>query len=172
MLLHTYTGKKFCPQSPKLEDICLEDIARSLSMTCRFNGHVQTYYSVAEHCVRLSLMDNESSPQWRLMHDAAEAYLGDMVSPVKSLLRSFHTLERTLLMEIAKRFKLDIKDYNYAVMAADMKMLATEARDIVGIDPIKDWKMKTEPLSKIIKPWSPEDAECKFLRRAKILGIK
>jgi len=172
MWMQTFTGKRICPQALKVEDINIEDIAHSLSMTCRFNGHCNQYYSVAEHCVRLSLMEDKSSPQWRLLHDASEAYIGDIITPVKSLLRTFSTLENTIHLVIAKRFGLDIKDYNYAVMSADMKLLATEARDLMNADPIKDWKMKTSPLPDKIIPWTIHGAKKKFLDRAIELGIK
>ena len=47
----TYTGVHFTPTEPKAEDIRIEDIAHALSMICRGNGHVKTFYSVGEHCI-------------------------------------------------------------------------------------------------------------------------
>ena len=80
----TFTGKKFYYLDVKPDDICIEDIAHALSNTCRYNGHCKNFYSVAEHsilcCDRGS---NWLCKIWGLLHDAAEAYIGDLVSPFK-----------------------------------------------------------------------------------------
>lgn len=69
----TYTGRTFYPFDPRPEDICIEDIAHSLSNMCRFCGHVREFYSVAEHSVRgASHLYGLNALQF-LLHDAAEA---------------------------------------------------------------------------------------------------
>jgi len=170
--MQTYTHKRILPHAPKIEDIVLEDIAHSLSLTCRYNGHTNTFYSVAEHCVRLSLIEHKSSEQWRLMHDASEAYLGDIITPVKLLLRSFRPIEQNFHSLIAQKFNLNLKDYNHQVMLAEMILLATEARDLMNVNPALDWGMKTEPLKEVIKPWPWMRAKKEFLQRAKELNIR
>jgi len=82
----TYTGKRFDTLNPKPEDICIEDIAHALSMICRFGGHCRQFYSVAQHCLLVSCNLPVEAELWGLMHDAAEAYVGDVVTPIKRLL--------------------------------------------------------------------------------------
>lgn len=72
------------------EMVSLEDIAQSLSLTCRYNGHIPSFYSVAEHSVRVSQWlysagHDEDVQLAGLLHDAAEAYVGDMVRPLKKV---------------------------------------------------------------------------------------
>ena len=81
--IETYTGKKIYPLSLSQESICIDDIAHALSQTCRFGGHTREFYSVAQHaCLVAMLVPNEFKLA-ALHHDDTEAYLGDVVSPVK-----------------------------------------------------------------------------------------
>ena len=83
----TYSGKPFFPMDPRPEEIRIEDIAHSLSMQCRFNGHTKWFYSVAQHCsIMAEAMMSDGYAEYAfeaLMHDAAEAYIGDLIRPVK-----------------------------------------------------------------------------------------
>src|ERR1700722_9509595 len=83
----TYTGKIFRPLHPDAVDICIEDIAHALSMQCRFTGHSREFYSVGDHCLWVSDVAAElGRPEdalWGLLHDASEAYLHDIASPIK-----------------------------------------------------------------------------------------
>ena len=97
----TYTNVNFYPVSPKIEDIHIEDIAHSLSMLCRANGHYSTFYSVGAHCLNCydEACARRESPRVKmacLLHDATESYLSDVTRPVKQFLdeymenRGFH----------------------------------------------------------------------------------
>jgi hypothetical protein len=173
MWIQTFTKKKVNPLSIQPEDIIIEDIAHSLALTCRFKGHCRIYYSVAEHCVRMSLIENfEGSRAWLLLHDAAETYMPDIPTPLKSIFKSAYMVEKNIQSVIAKRFNLNIKDYNYNIMLMDMRMMATEARDLMDIDPQRDWGMRAIPFKEKIIPWKWGIAEKKFLERAKELNIK
>lgn len=90
----TYTDRAFDYDDPQPSSICIEDIAHALSMICRFNGHTDRFYSVAEHSVEvanridklISRNVYEVHPdisKWAILHDAAEAYTGDVVAPLK-----------------------------------------------------------------------------------------
>ena len=87
--IQTYTGKWVNPLDVDPNQVELADIAHALAMTCRFSGHCQQFYSVAEHCVRVSLQlqlqhrHNIPLLLLGLLHDAAEAYLPDLVAPIK-----------------------------------------------------------------------------------------
>lgn len=88
--IRTFTDKKFYFLDIRPEHICIEDIAHSLSNICRYGGHCKQFYSVAEHsiacCDRMGNGEDASVRLWALLHDAAEAYIGDICKPLKTLL--------------------------------------------------------------------------------------
>jgi hypothetical protein len=100
----TFTGKHFYPYSPIVEDIDIQDIAHALSQICRFGGHCSRFYSVAEHSILVSIRCPQELKLVGLLHDAAEAYLGDVPTPLKQ--EWFQKTEHNLMMAIYKRFDL------------------------------------------------------------------
>lgn len=102
--IRTNSGIYFNLLAPTIDMVCIEDIAHSLSMQCRFGGHLKRHYSVAEHCVRVA----EALPlEYRfsgLMHDASEAYIVDVPRPAKMLLPGYKALENNIMITIAKKF--------------------------------------------------------------------
>lgn len=175
--MRTFTGKNFDPLAGKPSEIDIRDIAHSLSMLCRFNGHTSRFYSVAEHSLRVSRILPPELQAWGLMHDAAEAYLGDMVRPLKCRMPEFEEAEDRLLEIIAARFGLPWP-VPQAIWVADDILLATEFRDLMGGIPAG---LKQKPLPETIdtlrsEAWSDEaspfDFERIFLLRAEELGIK
>lgn len=88
--IYTCLGRKFDFTSPPT-DFPIEEIARPLSAQCRFNGHCKEHYSVAEHCILAAAIPSEGLTARErlsiLLHDAEEAYCGDMARPLKHLLR-------------------------------------------------------------------------------------
>jgi len=161
--IQTFTGKQFFPLNPRGEDIDIRDIAHSLAMQCRFNGHCLKYYSVAEHSVRLSLMLPKELALWGLLHDAGEAYLCDLPRPLKHQMPSYFDFEDKLLSAVAQRFDLPYP-IPQPVFDADNTMLATEARDLMA-DPPVPWNLPYEPLPEPIPPMRPAQAEQEFLYR-------
>ena len=110
--MQTYTGQKFFPLDPKPEEINIEDIAHALSQMCRFSGHTSTFYSVAQHSILCSrLAGCEEVAFAALLHDAAEAYVGDMIRPLKwngeRLGLLFCQLEDTIVHVISERFAIE-----------------------------------------------------------------
>ena len=86
--IETLSGLKVSIFEPEHDMFNLEDIATSLSHICRYNGHVPHFYSVAEHCVKVAHWIEKHTFDYDiiltgLLHDAAEAYVGDMVRPLK-----------------------------------------------------------------------------------------
>jgi hypothetical protein len=160
--IQTYAGRKFFPLAPRAADIDLGDVAHALALQCRFNGHCRVFYSVAEHSVRVGrlLASEQGAPElaaWGLLHDAAEAYLGDLPSPIKRQLPEFQRAEAELLALVARRFELPWP-MPAAVHDADLRLLATEARDLMG-EPPEPWALGVAPLAERIVPWTAERAE-------------
>lgn len=168
MWIQTYSGKKFALNCPKEEDIDILDIAHSLSMQCRYNGHCRSFYSVAEHSYLMSIWDLPGCPEWRLLHDAAEAYISDIPTPVKRQLPFIYELENRILSLIQSKFNLP-PYCREEIKQADLVMLATEKRDLMLCD--LDWGSLPTPMSFIITPDSPVLSRSNFLSRARELGI-
>jgi len=102
--IRTYSGIYFNVFEPTLEMICIEDIAHSLSNQCRFGGHLHKFYSVAQHCVMCSSLVKPKYKLQALLHDAAEAYILDMPSPIKNRLVNYKKIEDSLMTLISQKF--------------------------------------------------------------------
>jgi hypothetical protein len=165
--IQTFTGRKFSPFEPRMEDIDIRDIAHALSLQARFNGHTLSFYSVAEHSVRVSLSLVSEVALWGLLHDAAEAYVGDLPRPLKRNIPEFEAIEIKLLEKIISRFGLSWP-MPPEVAHADDILLVTECRDLMSAPP-EPWNIPAEPLAGKIVPLGCEAAEEQFLTRFKQL---
>jgi hypothetical protein len=159
--IQTFTGAHFRPLHPDPADVHVRDIAHALSLQCRFNGQCAAFYSVAEHSVRVARALPAELALWGLLHDAAEAYLGDMPRPVKAQMPYFSEAEDRLLRVIVESFGLSWP-MPEEVSHFDTVLLATEARDVFGA-PTDGWGLKVEPLAETIQPMSAAEAERAFL---------
>lgn len=131
----TLTGRKVHVLNPQPDQICLEDIAGALSRICRFGGMIANHYSVAQHSVLVSKICPPELAQIGLLHDATEAYLGDVIGPLKRYIGpAYHELEEMWAIAIAVHFKLPsafaLSDLNPLVKQADLVAYATECRDL------------------------------------------
>lgn len=163
--IQLYSGRKFYPLKPKAEDIDIEDIAHSLSNMCRFTGHVKSFYSVAQHSVLVSHLCGAENALYGLLHDATEAYLVDMPKPIKRLetFSNFRDIESSIMVVIAEKFGLPSSEPK-VVKDADIRILATEARDLMSpLHP--DWRQPCEPYPFKIDPLNPAEAKRLFLDR-------
>lgn len=165
--MQTFTGKKFWPLNPKPEDVDIKDIAHSLSLSCRFNGQCNVFYSVAQHSVFVSELVRPSESLVALLHDGTEAYMGDIITPIKLSLPYMKDIEKRLEKSIFQHF--GIKKYDKEeIVRADKIALYTEMRDVMGKPP-ETWKglenyIHLLPEQKII-PLSPRESERLFLER-------
>lgn len=168
--IQTRSGVKFHLLHPHPADFRITDIAYGLSNVCRFAGHTSSFYSVAEHSVRVSDLIREwkfsEEEQYAgLMHDAAEAYLSDIASPLKYLpdLAMYRDIEHNLEAQIAGSLKVRYP-YPWCVKPADQVLLVSEARDLMS-PVVDDWtkKLLVRPLDHKIRPWSPAKARRKFM---------
>lgn len=167
--MQTRWGRAFYPLDPRPEDINIADIAASLSKLCRYTGHTKTFYSVAQHCVLVSTLVPLEHAHWGLLHDASEAYTGDMSRPMKLALRSFNEADtyrwvtERVEWAIARRFNLP-EDQPPCVKQADIMAAAMEKRDVM-IASTWEWPDLPKPLPQRIVPVGPVEAELMFLQR-------
>lgn len=162
--IQTFTGKKFPLFDPKPEDINIRDVAHALSLICRFGGHVRTPYSVAEHSIRVSLEVPRRDALWGLLHDASEAFIGDMSSPLKrsAVGDRYCDVEALIMRAVCDKYGLPHAMPD-SVHLLDQVLLRTEQRDLFEY-PIEHLGGPT-PLPDIIRPWAADTAENLFLLR-------
>ena len=173
----TYTGKVFDLLDPQPEMVCIEDIAHALANICRYTGHVREFYSVAQHCVLMADAYLPGNSLQKLLHDAAEAYIGDMASPWKQLLWvdtcgqsptnisaiPVKSYEQTIQNVIGIALGVDLS-HSAEVKEADNRMFFTEIRDLMPpSEEFKNWKGNLAPLDFTIIPWDSNYSEAAFL---------
>lgn len=143
----TRTGVRFDLLNPTPDMIRPEDIAFALARICRFNGHTRGHYSVAEHSIRVAALVPAEHQLAALLHDAPEAYIGDVSSPLKALLPEYREIEQRIWSAICQRFGIST-ELPQCIKQADLIMLATERRDLMpyhtelwpcldGIEPVE-----------------------------------
>lgn len=162
----TYTGKVIDPLNATVDDIEIVDIAHALSNICRFNGHCRKFYSVAQHSVLVSVHVQRQYAMYGLLHDASEAYLGDVIRPIKEsdTFKYYRIVEHNLTKVIFEKFGLK-HEMPPNVSLIDGRLLLAEARDL-GLD---FTHIGIEPLETIVHPTNPEEAEMAFLDWFKII---
>jgi hypothetical protein len=163
--MFTASSRKFWPLDPRPDEIAFEDVAHGLSNVCRFGGQCDPWYSVAEHCVRVAhlLMRKHGSKElagWGLVHDAAEAYLGDVIRPLKTFFPAYKVVEEKVLKAITRKLGLPWPEPR-EVKAADEVLLACEIRDLFLAGTLEDVKSvagKADPEVRI-EPVGPQGAK-------------
>ena len=161
----TYTGKRFDLYEPDADVIDPRDISHSLAHLCRFNGHTREFYSVAQHCCMVAELVPDEDKLAALLHDATEAYIGDMVRPLKQWMHAYKDVENWIWDRICTRFDLD-QDLPASVRQTDLIVLATERRDLMPADPaIWGCLIGIEPTAEIIRPWSATEARLTYHQR-------
>lgn len=170
----TYTNKTVDVNDLKPEDIDIKDIAHSLSMQCRYGGHCSGFYSVAEHCVHLAehalkVSNNRELAAVMLMHDATEAYVGDVVSQLKETMPEFKVLEDRVAKVIMEKF--DLLRYWIAfqppIHEFDKRICVDEMEQFFAEPP----PFEQYPLDIQTKGWSPRRAKRYFLKTAAKLKL-
>lgn len=188
----TSSGRMFYPLDPRPDDIGIEDIAAHLSKICRFGGACREFYSVAQHSIMVAWLvasqlkhDLTEDPalDWlplprevmlaALLHDAAEAYLGDMVRPLKRApeMRAYCTAEKALQAAVAKHFGFPAVLFDHPMIKrADNLALAAEAYAIMPEPSVLRWNLPeaTDEIRKdaqfvLAAMLSPARAEAEFL---------
>jgi len=165
--IETGTGAKFNYLSDDTDGIRLADIASALSKQCRYTGHCSRFYSVAEHSFFVSLHVPKEFALAGLLHDASEAYLSDIASPIKQLMPEYKGIEDGIMKRIAKKFNLDDGFWKLPeVKEADWAMLMSEASVLLPSGG-RDWYYPEGQQPSIYKPvcWSADAAAIMFKLR-------
>lgn len=168
--LLTRSGIPFDLERPQPSMVLIDDIAVALSRQPRFNGHTRDFYSVAEHCCLVSKIVAQTHPELALvglLHDAAEAYVGDLISPIKRGLPAFRKLEEGVSGVIGAAFGVELEDLPLVVKQADLQALVSEATCYLGVEDFSDWEPADlpEPEWALGRPLAPSDAQLRFLQR-------
>lgn len=172
------SGRYFDLAAPRPEDVTIEDIAGALSKICRFGGQTPRFYTVAEHCCHCydaALSDGLGLEiaKLALLHDAAEAFVGDVVKPLKIMLIDFGLIESGVQSAIEHAFNIvwDVEKIA-AVKRLDMEMLIAERLEIFGDDGVQ-WSGQDQVTRRDlhVEGWGPDQAEAQFMWRAKGCGL-
>lgn len=174
----TYTGKLIDFTNIKPEDICLEDIAHHLSRIQRYGGALpfSKSYNVAKHSLYLTyyfyLNDQPEGAKCALLHDATEAYLGDIVTGLKHLLKDYQALEQHLETIIFDKYGIK-KNYKEMVKEADKRILIDEVKALKPEQLHLFVEQEVEPLGiNISSDTHPHQTKARFLNWCTILGIE
>lgn len=150
--------------APAASEFTIEDIAHGLANLCRYAGQCRGFYSVAEHSLLVTEVATEHQFE-ALLHDAAEAFLGDITRPLKQMLPDYRRIEQAVQAAIFERFGLPAK-LPAAIKEADLKVLAAEQRQIMP-DGTDEWAAREgiEPAAVTVRNLSPQEAKEEFLNR-------
>ncbi len=156
------SGRIFDFLDPFGSDFDIDDIAHGLAHVCRYAGQCRQFYSVAEH----SILVSETVGAYKLealLHDAAEAFIGDVTRPLKQLLPEFKRIEANVEQAIIDRFSLD-PAFRTVVKSADLSVLAAEQAQVMapGTDA---WAKEAGvvPADVTVRFLPPEKAKASFL---------
>ena len=169
----TYKGITMDPLNPRPEDLKIEDIAHALSMIARANGHFPIRHLVAQHCIECSEEARMRGLNSRmqllcLLHDGAEAYLGDFVSPVKHLMQEYTRAEDQLLDMVYEKFagECPSPEEEALVKEIDKTLLYYEFLELMGcpVGELPEHPLQSEPQF-VEKDWKGVEEEFLTLYR-------
>ncbi|ADG67964.1 hypothetical protein Plim_2137 [Planctopirus limnophila DSM 3776] len=142
--IQTYSGKRVDLLDPQPHQIHIDDIAHALSVVNRFNGHTRRAYSVAEHSIFVCNQLPRELQLAGLLHDAAEAYLGDVTRPLKALIADIYKpIENRFNEVIGQKFSVDPKHFDHPLVhAADLLALASERHQLMRTPCPHEWEME------------------------------
>ena len=165
------SGEYFDLEDPDSSVFDIEDIAHALSNICRYTGHCTDFYSVAQHSVLVSYAVPSEDALAGLLHDAPEAFVGDVSKPLKILLPDYKEVERRVELAVFRRFGLP-DELPATVKHADRVLLRTEQRDLMNADE-HTWLFTggVYPLERRIVPLPPREAKAEFLERYRELTM-
>ena len=181
--IETFTGRRVNPMHMEEADIDINDVAHSLALQCRFVGHCADFYSIAEHSILVAGVVSNMTPSVEaevfgntclaaLLHDAAEAYLGDIARPIKhhSAFEQVVEIEKQILGKIMLKYKCAGADWQLIKKADDI-MLATEAKYLMA-DCGRGWYLPEPALDRMPELGIIDSPESMFLMKFEDYGGK
>lgn len=176
---NTYFGRVFNLLNPDEDTVCIEDIAHSLAMQCRWGGHSSAFYSVAQHSVLAtefafkslsgSNLDKHKLNSMLLavlLHDAHEAYTGDVIKPLKVLLGDYEKIAKPIQDAVERRFNINrTETVDKLIHLSDTAMMHAEFDYLYLYDEapmleLMEWTFFYKPYG---LSWTPEHAEKAFI---------
>lgn len=168
----TVSKKRVSLREPEPDQIDILDIAHALARIPRFNGHTRDNYSVAQHSVFVSHLVKPDQALYGLLHDAHEAYLGDLLKPFlmeyPGLREAFLEARNRFDKVIFEKFRVVVEDEDDLAIA-DEQALATEARDLFRVNPVESWGLQLGPVRARVFPWDHRRARSEFMNRFRAL---
>ena len=172
------SGKYLDLKDPRPDQFTIEDIAGALSKICRFGGQIEQFYSVADHSINCVLLADKwlfspSAQRAILLHDAAEAFIGDVVKPLKIMLSDYGEIEHRMETAIEEAFRVDFALHADDVRTVDRAMLIAERRRFFTPDKVA-WHGEDTVIPvewSFGPPRSWHRAEEDFMELARSLGL-
>lgn len=170
--MQTATGKQFWPLDPRADEVDIVDIAHALAHICRYGGHCTRFYSVAEHSVYVSQALPPELRMHGLLHDASEAYLGDVIRPLKRFIPGYHEFEAKVMRVVCEHFGLQYP-MPPEIKAIDNNIILDEHDQVMA--PGHEWnnpawEVGRERLGVTIQGFRPKRAAEVFLEQFVELG--
>lgn len=140
LLMNVFSGHRIDPLHIKEDDIYLEDIAHALSLICRGNGHIKYFYSVAQHSLNCAKEAQRRGYSKHvilscLFHDASEAYMSDLITPIKKQMKEYQVIEDKLLETIFQAFHIQLKDEEKIIWKEmDHLLLEAELKEMMPLE--------------------------------------
>lgn len=165
--MKTYLGNRLNPLKPEAEDIKIEDVAHALSLLCRGNGQVTHFYSVGQHCINAAKEAKAREESDRvvlasLLHDASEAYMADVIRPIKQFLPKYIEIENNFLDKVYERFglgklteeeRVKVKKIDDALLDYDMAELLKEPMPSDGYKFVRKPNIDFRPFEEVEKEY-------------------
>ena len=173
----TYNGGRFWVTDPQVQDVEIEEIAHSLSLNCRFNGHTRHLWTVAQHSILVSDICFYEDPfigLIGLLHDASEGYISDIARPFKHVLEKYLDIEKQVQKKIYEACGIEVDEIDEGTMRkvkeADDLALSAEAHKLMN--PCDDWiswggfdNPNIKTLERSIRMENPQLVKGKYIRR-------
>lgn len=140
LLMNVFSGHRIDPLHIKEDDIHLEDIAHALSLLCRGNGHIKYFYSVAQHSLNCAKEAQSGGYSKHvvlscLFHDASEAYMSDLITPIKKQMKEYQIIEDQLLETIFQAFHIQLKNEEKIIWKEmDQLLLEAELKEMMPLE--------------------------------------
>lgn len=165
--MKTFQDRRINPLDPKPGDIHIEDIAHALSLLCRGNGQVKVFYSVGQHCINaekeaVARGESERVCFACLLHDSSEAYMSDVIRPIKQALPKYREIEDNFLNVVFSRFGLGklsddekkrVKSIDDALLDYDMAMMLGEPVPEGGFRFVRTPDIEFRPFEEVEKEY-------------------